>query len=46
MKIESPRASRTPELGSYRSSMSPTARYVPSLGGDDERQQSPRIEET
>ncbi len=47
MKIESPRTSRTPELGGYRSSMSPTAnRYVPSLGGDDERQQSPRMEET
>jgi hypothetical protein len=48
MKIDSPRTSRTPELGGYRSSMSPTAnRYVPSLDtGDDERQQSPRVEET
>jgi hypothetical protein len=47
MKIESPRTSRTPELGGYRSSMSPTTRYVPSLAGrDDERQQSPRMEET
>lgn len=47
MKIDSPRTSRTPELGGYRSSMSPSGvRYIPSLGGDDERQQSPRIEET
>jgi hypothetical protein len=46
MKIDSPRTSRTPELGGYRSSMSPTNRYVPSLGGDNERQQSPRVEET
>ena len=48
MKIDSPRT-RTPELGGYRSSMSPSAnRYVPSLGAgtDDERQQSPRVEET
>lgn len=47
MKIDSPRTSRTPELGGYRSSMSPTAnRFVPSLGGDNERHQSPRVEET
>jgi hypothetical protein len=46
MKIDSPRTSRTPELGGYRSSMSPTSRYVPSLSTDDERQQSPRVEET
>jgi hypothetical protein len=47
MKIDSPRTSQTPELGGYRSSASPTGtRYVPSLGGDDERQQSPRMEET
>lgn len=47
MRIESPRTSRTPELGGYRSSLSPTAnRYVPSLGSDYERQQSPRFEET
>lgn len=49
MKIDSPRASQTPELVGYRSSLSPTAnRYVPSLAGPtpDERQRSPRIEET
>ena len=47
MKIDSPRTSQTPELGGYRSSMSPTSRYVPSLAArDDERQQSPRMEET
>ena len=49
MRIESPRTSRTPELGGYRSSMSPSAsRYVPSLGmtSDDERQRSARVEET
>ena len=49
MKIDSPRASRTPELSGYRSSLSPVPnRYVPSLAGtiDDERQRSPRIEET
>ena len=49
MKIESPRASRTPELVGYRSSLSPTAnRYVPSLAGPtpDEQQRAPRVEET
>ncbi len=47
VKIDSPRTSRTPELGGYHSSLSPTAsRYVPSLAGDNERQQSPRVEET
>lgn len=49
MKIDSPRTSRTPELSGYRSSLSPTAnRYVPSLASpyEDERQRSPRIEET
>ncbi|CAF3888048.1 unnamed protein product [Rotaria sp. Silwood2] len=47
IKIDSPRASRTPELGGYRSSLSPTApRYIPSLGGEDERRRSPRFEET
>jgi hypothetical protein len=46
MKIDSPRTSQTPEIGGYRSSMSPTNRYVPSLGSDYERQQSPRVEET
>lgn len=49
MRIESPRTSRTPELSGYRSSLSPVAnRYVPSLAGqyEDERQRSPRIEET
>ncbi|CAF0816611.1 unnamed protein product, partial [Rotaria sordida] len=46
MKIDSPRASQTPELGGYRSSVSPTApRYIPSLG-DDDRRRSPRFEET
>lgn len=49
MKIDSPRASRTPELANYRSSLSPTAsRYVPSLGTftDEDQRRSPRIEET
>lgn len=47
MKIDSPRASRTPELGGYRSSLSPSAsRYIPSLGVDDDRHRSPRVEET
>jgi len=48
MKIDSPRTSRTPELGGYRSSMSPTiTRYIPSLAGNNEQQQqSPRVEET
>jgi len=47
MKIDSPRTSQTPELGGYRSSMSPTTnRYIPSLAGDNEQQQSSRVEET